>query len=105
MKKKQLPKRNQENFEKTVKFLALNYFLEKDLSWIFDMVLNTPQSYYDSICYYNTYDNQKQPPEVFCKKGVLRNFVKFTGKHLCQVLFYNKVAGPKSETLAQVFSY
>ena len=23
-------------------------------------------------------------PEVFCKKGVLRNFTKFTGKHLCQ---------------------
>ena len=22
-------------------------------------------------------------PEVFCKKGVLRNFTKFTGKHLC----------------------
>ena len=27
------------------------------------------------------------------KKGVLRNFVKFTGKHLCQSLFFNKVAG------------
>ena len=37
-------------------------------------------------------------PEVFCKKGVLRNFAKFTGKHLCQGLFFNK------ETLAQVFS-
>ena len=22
-------------------------------------------------------------PEVFCKKGVLRNFAKFTGKHMC----------------------
>ena len=49
--------------------------------------------------------------EVFCKKGVLRNFTKFTGKHLCQSLFFNKVAGPgqacnfiKKETLAQVFS-
>ena len=36
---------------------------------------------------------QKQPPKVFCKKGVLRNFAKFTGKHLCQSLFFNKVAG------------
>ena len=37
---------------------------------------------------------QKQPPEVFCKKkGVLRNFAEFTGKHLCQRLFFNKVAG------------
>ena len=25
-------------------------------------------------------------PEVLCKKVVLRNFVKFTGKHLCQRL-------------------
>ena len=32
-------------------------------------------------------------PEVLCKKGVLRNFTKFTGKHLCQNLFFNKVAG------------
>ena len=27
------------------------------------------------------------------KKGVLRNFAKFTGKHLCQSLVFNKVAG------------
>ena len=28
------------------------------------------------------------------KGGVLRNFTKFTGKHLCQSLFFNKVAVP-----------
>ena len=33
------------------------------------------------------------PPEVLCKKDVLRNFAKFTGKHLYQSLFFNKVAG------------
>ena len=38
-------------------------------------------------------------PEVFCKKGVLRNFTKSTGKHLCQSLFFNKVAGLKPATL------
>ena len=27
-------------------------------------------------------NGQKQPPEVFYQKGVLRNFAKFTGKHL-----------------------
>ena len=32
-------------------------------------------------------------PEVFFKQGVLGNFAKFTGKHLCQSLFSNKVAG------------
>ena len=31
-------------------------------------------------------------PEEFCKKGLLRNFAKFTGKHLCQSLF-DKVTG------------
>ena len=30
-------------------------------------------------------------PEVFCKKGVLRNFTKFTGKNPRQSLFFNKV--------------
>ena len=52
-------------------------------------------------------------PEVFCKKGVLRNFAKFTRKHLCQSLIFNKVAGLrtteacnfiKKETLVLLFS-
>ena len=52
---------------------------------------------------------QKQPPEVYYKKGVLKNFAKLTGKHLCQSLFLNKAASTaynfiKKETLAQVFS-
>ena len=38
-------------------------------------------------------------PKVFCEKGVLRNFAKFTGKHLCQSLFFNKVAGLRPATL------
>ena len=29
------------------------------------------------------------------KKGVLRNFTQFTGRHLCQRLFFNKAAGVK----------
>ena len=31
--------------------------------------------------------NGSSRPYVFCKKGVLKNFIKFTGKHLCQSLF------------------
>ena len=48
---------------------------------------------------------QKNSPEEFCKKGVLRNFTKLTGKHLCQSLFFNKVACNfiKNEALAQEF--
>ena len=34
---------------------------------------------------------QKQPPEVFYKKGVLRNFTIFTEKHLCRSLFLIKL--------------
>ena len=33
------------------------------------------------------------------KKGVLKNFTKFTGKHLCQSLFFNKVPGLRPATL------
>ena len=38
-------------------------------------------------------------PEVFSKKGVFRNFAKFTEKHLCQSLFLNKVADLWTATL------
>ena len=36
--------------------------------------------------------------EELLKKGVLKNFTKFTGKHLRQGLFSNKAAGWKSVT-------
>ena len=35
----------------------------------------------------------KQPPEVFYKKGVLKNLAKFTAKHLCQSLFLQNTCG------------
>ena len=37
--------------------------------------------------------------EVLCKKGALRIFTKFTGKHLCQSLFFDKVTGLRPTTL------
>ena len=37
--------------------------------------------------------------EVFCRKGVLRSFAKFTAKHLCQSLFFNKVTGLRPKIL------
>ena len=51
--------------------------------------------------------DQKQPPEMHYKKGFLIYFIKCTGKHLCQSLLFNKVAGLspanllKKETPAQ----
>ena len=42
-------------------------------------------------------DNENVPEAVVqrfsLRKGILRNFTKFTGKHLCQSLFFIKVAG------------
>ena len=38
-------------------------------------------------------------PEVFYKKSVFRNFTKFTGKRLCQSLFFNNVADLRPVTL------
>ena len=58
-----------------------------------------------------TFSVPKQPPEVFYKKGILKNFSKFIGKHLFQSLFFNKVVGLqacnsiKKETLAQLFPF
>ena len=36
---------------------------------------------------------------MFYRKGILENFAKLTGKHLCQSLFFNKASDS-----AQVFS-
>ena len=41
---------------------------------------------------------------MFCKKGILRNFAKVTGKHLCKRLFFNKVAGPRPQAFLQNIS-
>ena len=38
-------------------------------------------------------NDRSSRPEVFYKKGVLKNFAKLTGKYLCQSLFFNKAAG------------
>ena len=63
------------------------------------MVLNTSLSHKLSTYYYNAdvckdpNDYRSSRPEVFCRKCVLKSFAKFTGKHVCQSLFFNKVAG------------
>ena len=38
-----------------------------------------------------TMNNKKQPPEVFYKKAVLKNFSILTGKYLCSSLFLIKL--------------
>ena len=40
---------------------------------------------------YNDTPNRSSHRGCSVRKSVLRNFAKFTGKHLCQSLFFNKV--------------
>ena len=44
-------------------------------------------------------DSKNSHQRCTVKKSVLRNFAKFIGKHLCQSLFFNKVAGLRPVTL------
>ena len=66
---------------------------------------------HSKFCQLHLILSRSKRPEVFCKKGVLRNFAEFTGKRLCQSLFFNKVTGLrpaallKKEALAQAFSF
>ena len=44
-----------------------------------------------SLYFITVYSDRSSCSDVFCKKGVLRNFAKFTGKHVCQGLFFIKL--------------
>ena len=39
-----------------------------------------------------TIDHRSSHRRCSVKTGLLKNFAKFTGKHLCHSLFFNKVA-------------
>ena len=52
----------------------------------------------------NHSNRQKRPPEVFCEKGVCKNFTNFTGKHLSWSLFLIKLQAFKSATLLKTDS-
>ena len=60
------------------------------------MLVHSLQTTFHRKIIYNfvwIYLGRSSRPDVFCKKGVLRNIAKLTGKHLCQSVFFNKVAG------------
>ena len=46
-----------------------------------------------------TNKHKKQSSGVVMSKDILTNFAKFTGNHLCQSLFFNKVAGWRPEAV------
>ena len=95
-------------------FWAKLYYKMTDLFWLWDFLLEdlkfkelwwSPLARVDKYFFFHFLSSAKPwrptflltptlpPPLVFCKKGVLREFTKFTGKNLCQSLFINKVAG------------
>ena len=47
----------------------------------------------------HAHEHEHRPAEVFYKKGVVGNFTKFTGKHLCQ----GPIGFIQKEALTQVF--
>ena len=49
--------------------------------------------------FYNQLQDKSSPPEVFFYKGILRNFAKFSGKHLCLGLSFDKIPGLRPATL------
>ena len=64
---------------------STSYFQQRD--WL------PKWSLYSNISSVKLDKFQSSRPEGFFTKGVFRNFAKFIGKHLCQSLFFNKVAG------------
>ena len=49
--------------------------------------------------YFRTLKIRNSHRRFSVKKGVPRNFAQFTGKHLCESLYFNKVAGLRPATL------
>ena len=76
-------------------FFLVRIFLYLD--WISIFTPNTGKYGAEKTPYLDTFTQclsnyyQKQPPKVFCKKGVLNIFANFTEKHLCWCLSLMKV--------------
>ena len=73
----------------TIKTSNFEYIL------LLDATINiTKTIYLLALVMNNTnYDTRRNSrPKVFCKEGALKNFAKFTGKHLCWSLVFDKVA-------------
>ena len=81
-----------------VKFILETYFFKMSsllLIFFIDTIISlvsSTQIACDVMCVQCV---QKQPPEVFFRKDVLKNFAYFTEKQLRWSLF-NKVAGPQA---------
>ena len=61
------------------------------ITFIADMEKLLSMKIRESICIWKAdYSNvRRSHPDMFCKKGILKNFAKFTGKHMPES-FFNK---------------
>ena len=92
------PKFSRCNF--VVQFLKSSIIWECRWLFIFQCYYNTFFSNCNELltcdeCSYWHYSYRSSHRRCSARKGVLRNLAKFTGKHLCQSLFFNKVSGLK----------
>ena len=72
----------------------LKLFVKKiNTNWESSQVLYLKNSFSGHACIYRQ-ASRSSHLRCYIRGGVLRNFSKFTGKHLCQSLFFNKIAGP-----------
>ena len=72
-------------------------------TFTFFLIITTTTVNISSVCFWFKLKRlqriRSSYQRCFIIKGVLRNFSKFTGKQLCQSLFFNKVAGVRPATL------
>ena len=87
------------NMQLPLKYFV-KYYLNSILRYLISQQLSVPLSAFcisGCICRDKLVPNQLMfrisRPEVFTKRGVLKNFAKFTGKYLCRRLFFVEVAG------------
>ena len=75
----------EERYQKNIRCRKVNILLRENNEWIIWHKQN--QKYWSTSAL-----NRSRHWRCFVKKGVLRYFAKFIGKHLCLSLFFNKVA-------------
>ena len=84
---------------KTINWLPVNQKVHQGLNFTIFKYVNNVCCYYAREAFerrISSRNNRCSHQRCSVKKCVLRNFAKFTGKHLSQNLFLNKVAGPVS---------
>ena len=80
---------------------VVRFFPKKVTSETFDWFLTATLITANILIQLYLYKSSHQRCSII--KGVLRNFAKFTGKHLCQSFFFNKFAGLPATLLKRLW--